>query len=403
MFSTEKILIYIISLFFIFINEPPIIAKVSLTFILIWGLFIFIKGNFDKIEKDEKILFTAFILYFISYIPSFIVEQNFSLRVVDHPSRFVLFLPFAFAVRNFKSYEKFKIIFIIAVYVSSISVLINFYFNDFVRGFRYNSCISGAQHLLIMGNFLLFLFMTKNEIKYKYFYIFGYILSIVAVTCSETRGVIICIPILFIFTLIISSNFKKSYLFLYTPIIVFCLFLVITFTPRLKYKAQLTLNRMDSIFEKYKSNSISFDNSLEHRASFLFFGFKAIKFNPLWGAGRIGFSDSMVAVGYPTDHLDELTHSHNQYMSDLVMRGFFGFLSTAFFMYFLMNTFVKIRKNKENIFSSLGIIFLFSYLLFFLTDSPFIGSMHSLRFFILMYFILFYASKNYEFRIQNSS
>lgn len=403
MFSTEKILIYIISLFFIFINEPPIIAKVSLTFILIWGLFIFIKGNFDKIEKDEKILFTAFILYFISYIPSFIVEQNFSLRVMDHPSRFVLFLPFAFAVRNFKSYEQFKIIFIIAVYVSSISVLINFYFNDFVRGFRYNSCISSAQHLLIMGNFLLFLFITNKEIKYKYFYIFGYILSIVAVICSETRGVIICIPILFIFTLMISSNLKKVYLFIYTPVIVFFIFLVIIFTPRLKYKAQLTLNRMDSIFEKYKGDSISFENSLEHRASFLFFGFKAIKVNPLWGTGRIGFSDSMVAVGYPTEHLDELTHSHNQYMSDLVMRGFFGFLSTAFFMYFLMNTFVKIRKNKENIFSSLGIIFLFSYFLFFLTDSPFIGSMHSLRFFILMYFTLFYASKNYKFRIHNSS
>ena len=40
----------------------------------------------------------------------------------------------------------------------------------------------------------------------------------------------------------------------------------------------------------------------------------------------------MVEQGFDDKYLRTLSHSHNQVISDLVMRGIFGLLSTFFFM-----------------------------------------------------------------------
>ena len=208
MFNLKSISFYILFGYFIFINENPIISKSLLTLLIIVGLFL-LKRDFcnKKIERSELGVFLIFILYFLSYIPSFYVEPNFSWRIVDHPSRFILFLPVAFIIKDV-SRNNFFHIFVIATYIQSIIVIINFIFNGVERGFLYNSCISGVQHLLILGNFLLYASLVECKKLHKYIYLAGYILSVIASLFSMTRGVILCIPFIFIIILLLSRKYS---------------------------------------------------------------------------------------------------------------------------------------------------------------------------------------------------
>ena len=114
------------------------------------------------------------------------------------------------------------------------------------------------------------------------------------------------------------------------------------------------------------------------RYEFLKFGVKAWTKAPLWGHGRGGLLEAMVAEGYNREYGKYFTHSHNAYVSALAMRGLFGFAALLLLMFFA-----------------------FAYFLFFWTDSPLIGSMHSVRFFIFFSLLLLYASSSDDDRKVN--
>ena len=93
------------------------------------------------------------------------------------------------------------------------------------------------------------------------------------------------------------------------------------------------------------------------------------------------------------DFLPNTTHSHNQFIFRPSNARFIWFLSTVIFMSYLIYTFVRLRKMGDYEFASYGLILVCSYIfMFFLTDSPFIGSMHSTLFFIFCSLLFFGAS-----------
>lgn len=393
MFNSKLIPFYILFGYFIFINENPIISKSLLVLMIIIGL-LFIKRDFlnNKIEASERKIFLIFILYFLSYIPSFYVEPNFSWRIVDHPSRFILFLPIAFFIKDVSKNNLFNL-FVIATYFQSIIVIINFIFNGADRGFLYNSCISGAQHLLILGNFLLYASLVECRKLHKYIYLTGYILSVIASLFSMTRGVILCIPFIFILILFLSRKYSFYNITIKALLLILFTGLIVTISPALNLRLETTKRNLSNNFQEIKDGNFDYASSLGQRIAFLKYGITSTKLNPIFGSGRNGYVDSMISVGYPIKKRNIATHSHNQFVSDLAMRGFWGFITTLLFMFYLLSTFIKDSRLKINIYSAFGIIFISSYLLYFFTDSPFIGSMHSLRFFIPMYFVLYYASR----------
>lgn len=393
MFNLKSISFYILFGYFIFINENPIISKSLLALLIIVGLFL-LKRDFcnKKIERSELGVFLIFILYFLSYIPSFYVEPNFSWRIVDHPSRFILFLPVAFIIKDV-SRNNFFHIFVIATYIQSIIVIINFIFNGAERGFLYNSCISGAQNLLILGNFLLYASLVECRKLYKCIYLGGYILSVIVSLFSMTRGVILCIPFIFIIIFLLSRKYSFYSITIKALLLILFTGLIVTISPALNSRLDITKRNLSNNFQEIKDGNFDYGSSLGQRIAFFKYGITSIKLNPIFGSGRKGYVDSMISVGYPINNRNIATHSHNQFLSDLAMRGFWGFITTLLFMFYLLSTFIKDSRFKINIYSAFGIIFISSYLLYFFTDSPFIGSMHSLRFFIPMYFVLYYASR----------
>ena len=118
-----------------------------------------------------------------------------------------------FYLREIKDFSLLKYVFTGSVIFSSLIVIISYIFFDVYRGFAFNSCISGAQHLLVLSSFSFLFAINGKEEKQKFIFAFSSIISVFASLCSETRGVVLCVPVLFITVLILSPNklkLKKS-------------------------------------------------------------------------------------------------------------------------------------------------------------------------------------------------
>ena len=301
--------------------------------------------------------------------------------------------PISPAPKNVRTVASFldKILIISSLF-TSIIVIANFVIFNVRRSYNY-SCISGAQVSLILGSITLFILLGKENFKSKLFLFFIYILSITSVFLSETRGVIICV--LFSVIVVLFLRFKSVKLRHLVACI--CAFLAITYTfvmsvPSLNARYSNSLENLKVLDQSIKSEEFDGNSSISIRYNFIKHGFLAFLENPTFGSGRKGFRQEMVEQGYDEKYLKNLTHTHNQFISDLVMRGLFGFLSTIFFMLILILIFFALRKNGEKQFSSYGIILITCYTMFFFTDSPFIGSMHATLFFIFCCLLFFNAS-----------
>ena len=340
----------------------------------------------------EKVIFISFSLYFGSFLIYFFNDKNFTLRDIDHASKFILLIPIYFAFRQIKSFSFLDKIIVISSLFTSIIVIANFVVFNVHRSYNY-SCISGAQVCLILSSITLFILLGKENFKSKLFLSFIYILSITSVFLSETRGVIICV--LFSVIVVLFLRFKSVKLRHLVACI--CAFLAITYTlvmsvPSLNARYSKSVENLKILDQSIKSGEFDGNSSITIRYNFLKYGFLAFLENPIFGSGRKGFRQEMVEQGYDEKYLRNLTHTHNQFISDLVMRGLFGFLSTIFFMLILILIFFALRKNGEKQFSSYGIILITCYTMFFFTDSPFIGSMHATLFFIFCCLLFFNAS-----------
>ena len=197
----NKVNLTLVSIFLLFINEYTWIHKISLFLMLILGVYYYCTKRSIKLERDEKGLILLFLLYFLSFIPSFIVDIDFQWRHLDHPSRFLLYLPLLFFIKQIRSFLLIRYIILVSSITGSITVIFSYFFWDVNRGFYFNSCISGAQHLQILGLFSLVFSLRDKSKKIKYIGFAAYIISNLAILCSATKGVIFCIPILFLLIL----------------------------------------------------------------------------------------------------------------------------------------------------------------------------------------------------------
>ena len=299
-----------------------------------------------------------------------------------------------FYLREIKDFSLLKYVFTGSVIFSSLIVIISYIFFDVYRGFAFNSCISGAQHLLVLSSFSFLFAINGKEEKQKFIFAFSSIISVFASLCSETRGVVLCVPVLFITVLILSPNkLKLKKIALIS--IGFCV------TTSILYISNKNINKRvnDSIsnaIEAYRYKGLNNDefSSIGNRYELLKFAYKTWTTSPILGYGRQGFVNEIVKNGYNSKYISHATHIHNEYFSALVMRGFWGGFFLIFFISSLFLLFYKLSKRNGDLYPKCGMTFLIAYCLYFLTDSPLIGSMHSVAFFITTILVLFYASFN---------
>ena len=376
------VIITLTSLVFLFINDSKSIYQVSILLLVLIGLFYFFKDKDGKLYYIEKFILITFFLYFITHLIYIFNDPGFSIRDIDHASRFVLLTPLYFAFRKIKSFLFLENIIISASLITSVIVIINFAFFDIHRSYNY-SCISGAQVSLVLGLITFFILLGKTNFKVILILFTVVLCSITSVFLSETRGVIMCLPFAFLIVIYLRYNKLrfKYIIYIFTVLIIISI-AAIQNIPSLNSRYHRTIENLKVLDQSIENDEFHGTSSITIRYNFIKYGFLAFLENPIFGSGRKGFSQKMVEQGYEEKYLISLTHPHNQFISDLVMRGLFGLLSTLFLMFVLILIFFAIRKHGEKEFSSYGIILIFSFLMFFLTDSPFIGSMHSTLFFV---------------------
>ena len=192
-----------------------------------------------------------------------------------------------------------------------------------------------------------------------------------------------CLPFAFLIVIYLRYNkLRFKYIIYVFTVLIIISIAAIQNIPSLNARYHTTIESLKVLDQSIENDEFHGTSSITIRYNFIKYGFLAFLENPIFGSGRKGFSQKMVEQGYEEKYLISLTHPHNQFISDLVMRGLFGLLSTLFLMFVLILIFFALRKHGEKEFSSYGIILILSYLMFFLTDSPFIGSMHSTLFFV---------------------
>ena len=376
------VIITLTSLVFLFINDSKSIYQVSILLLVLIGLFYFFKDKDGKLYYIEKFILITFFLYFITHLIYIFNDPGFSIRDIDHASRFVLLTPLYFAFRKIKSFLFLENIIISASLITSIIVIINFALFDIHRSYNY-SCISGAQVSLVLGLITFFILLGKTNFKVILILFTVVLCSITSVFLSETRGVIMCLPFALLIVIYLRYNkLRFKYIIYVFTVLIIISIAAIQNIPSLNSRYHRTIENLKVLDQSIENDEFHGTSSITIRYNFIKYGFLAFIENPFFGSGRNGFRQKMVEQGYDEKYLIPLSHSHNQFISDLVMRGLFGFLSTLFFMSVLILIFFALRKHGEKEFSSYGIILILSYLMFFLTDSPFIGSMHSTLFFV---------------------
>jgi len=386
------VVITLTSLVILFINDSKSIYQISILLLVLIGLFYFFKNKNGKLYYIEKFILTTFYLYFITHLIFIFNDPGFLIRDIDHASKFILLIPLYFGFRKIESVSFLENIIISASLITSIIVIINFALFDIHRSYNY-SCISGAQVSLVLGLITFFILLGKTNFKVILILFTVVLCSITSVFLSETRGVIMCLP--FAFLIVIYLRYEKlrfKYIIYVLTVLIIISIAAIQNIPSLNSRYHRTIENLKVLDQSIENDEFHGTSSITIRYNFIKYGFLAFIENPFFGSGRNGFRQKMVEQGYDEKYLIPLSHSHNQFISDLVMRGLFGFLSTLFFMSVLILIFFALRKHGEKEFSSYGIILILSYLMFFLTDSPFIGSMHSTLFFVFCNILFFRAS-----------
>ena len=390
----NKFILLLISAVFIFINDWKLLYQISILILVLIGVYYFFKQKKFGLKSIEKYVLYSFAAYSFSYLIYILNDIAFTFRDIDHGSRFFLLIPLYFVFRDLKSFKFLDNLILFSTLFTSTVVIINFFILDKHRAYN-NSCISGAQVSLIFGILTLFISLKKNNLSRTIIFITASIFAFIAVVLSQTRGVILCVPILIILVIYLRyERINLKTLSLISLILTSLIFLGLQFIPELKSRFNYTKNNVEILLDSIEENQFHGSTSITIRYNFQKYGFLAFLESPLWGSGRKGFRDEMTHSGFNKNFLPHATHSHNQFISDLVMRGLFGFLSTVIFMSYLIYTFVRLRRKGDYEFASYGLILVCSYILFFLTDSPFIGSMHSTLFFIFCSLLFLSASFN---------
>ena len=176
-------------------------------------------------------------------------------------------------------------------------------------------------------------------------------MSVIASLFSMTRGVILCIPFIFIIILLLSRKYSFYSITIKALLLILFTGLIFTISPVLNSRLETTKKNLSYNFQEFKDGNFDYGSSLGQRIAYLKYGITSIKLNPIFGSGRKGYVDSMISVGYPINNRNIATHSHNQFLSDLAMRGFWGFITTLLFMFYLLSTFIKDSRFKINIYS----------------------------------------------------
>ena len=371
---------------------PLILSGISIIYFFIYTFKLKKKW---KLDKDDKWLIFSFIFYFFTFFLSIIVNND-SLRVIDNPSRILLFIPvlFLFSIYKIKVKTILYSISLGAITTGIVALFQKFYLG-YIKPFPEVMHIQAGNIAISLSTFSLVLtiyFFIKKEYRSALLGTLGIIFATISSALSGARGGWIGLPIVLISIFFLYRQYisKKLILSLITVIVVSIMTLISN--PKFGIKKRYSEAKSDIILYLEKNNK---NTSLGARFDMWKNALIAIKQAPLFGHGSKGyesFKEQQVESKQMEKNTLQFNSLHNQYLESWVKRGFIGFIGLM--LVTLMPLFYFIRNLKEpsldiKCIAILGITHILSHLFYFMSQSFLAHNSGSIFYFFVL--VLIYA------------
>jgi hypothetical protein len=379
----------ILTIYFVSINIDTSISRIILIPVFFIGLKNIFK-NLNNCREETKKIFIIQSIYFIGFLALPIIDPLFRIRDMDHASRFILYIP-VFSYFLTSRIIKFNRVVLISSLIFSLIYIIISYFGIILT--TLTTKIDTAQILLVLGVFNYYYYIKKRSLLYLITTLINYSI----IVDLEVRSVIlysILMPVILEFFICNKSDLNLLK-FKRISIIYGITFISIFFSEGAKLRLVNAVNSTAIHFNSEEVNSES-KNSVNYRIEYFENGVIDFFSSPFFGIGRTGAVES-INQNVQFYGRERFSHHHNELISTLCMRGSFGLIFLILYFYLIFNL-IKHNPhltNKSD--SSLLLIMLISQITFFIFDSPFIGSMKSVDFFLITFFALYaqFVKKKY--------
>lgn len=408
------LIVFLLLLFLASLVTEKYFAKGYVHFLMLIGFGFIIYSNLNKrlFSTSEESLIRFSVLAYLLVLTGFFFQNpdytRFGRALETQAAHLIplLLFPILYAVRRYITIEFLAWCLILAALTSFFVTVIAYFEGFLVAGHRGGGQVHGAP--IIYGNLsMLFgvlsiamsLYFYSQEKIYFYFLILGAVLAILSSLFSGTRGgwiVLFTLP----FFLIPAWGFKSawryilSYLFILTLISIFIYFNVSSIG-----------SRIDALFEELRllvNDSSYAGGSLGSRLVFWEMSFKAFISSPIIGIGAgefYSFLQHQHQLGFLPENLIDFKHAHNEYLSILSSYGLVGVFLYLTFLIWLLRLFKSYlnRSSREvRIFGLLGIVTIFCYLEFSLTESFLTSQLGLPAFYFITGMLIFLAEKYHK-------
>lgn len=382
----NKCNIFLIGSFFAFISIDIKLYRLIIVLLLLQGIYIFIRRKISVPSYVGNLIFIN-LIYFASFLIMIFTDDNFRIRDIDHASRFLLYLPVAIAILSINNINLVKI-FKVSILISFIYIISN---RIFCHDILIDSSITISQILLVMGSFIYYTSISSRNI-FSLNYIF-YLISLLSIVMLNSRGVILAILPIIIAINIVNYKIINGENFHVKKVLLTSVFLMF-----MMYFENNSFQRIKTGYNTVKSNILTNniavpENSVAFRWKYLQKGYESFISSPIFGVGRSTSYMQASKININSSN-EKFSHHHNEYISALADRGILGFVVLMFYLLYFMFFFFKSLLYNSNEYAMFGLILIFSYILFFLTDSPLIGSMRSVDFFVFSVIIIYILINN---------
>ena len=392
----------LVSLFFITVlmfkkgysYVPMTLGGISVIYLL---LYIFKFKKKWVLDKDDKWLIFAFLAYFATFVMSAIVHGD-GFRVIDNPSRILLFIPLILLFSQFPINQKVLLHAIpIGSAVTGLLAIYQKFALNLERPFPEIMSIQAGDIAMTLGTlslaittYLVYNKQYKIALLYLIFSFLGMYSSILTLTRGAWITVIVTLPLIFLL-------YKKKLNIKLIIVGLISLIALISFSlssPFVKERANLISIEIHDYFEH--NNSIS---SIGARLDMWKGTILAAQEKPILGWGYKGYSQfkkELAEKGIANPIITTFTSEHNQYLDTLAKRGLVGLIAllSIFFVPFIY-FYKKYKENEINqSIAVLGFIHITTVMVYCLTQSFFSHNSGSIFYFFGL--VIFYCALKHQ-------
>ena len=351
-----------------------------------------------KIYKEEKVLLAIFALLLFSFILSASLNgwSDNSIRRLGTVLKYVLFFPVYLLIREYKDLSSFLFVgIILGGAVLGLQAIFDVSYLGLEQGWGiYGPIIFGDLSILFFSITLILLFFTTKYSSVTYLYIFSLIFSALAVYLSGSRNAwaaslfsVFLIPLLCYKFM----KYKKAILVI-IPIV-----LITASASLFSGTMQKRLTLAYTEFTTYMTEGAPKDsplstNSVGTRLEQWRVALLLIEEAPLFGygggnAGKHVTRFAQKGLAHPDlnnpDTEKGIGGLHSTYFETLVNEGLIGLVIMLLFLLYPVYIFIAARKY-DPLLSTVGIIFIGNYMLFGISENPFVHDNFSSVYLILL-------------------